>query len=258
MTWEDKDLQLALDEAILRLAGGGTTGTAASVRSIVFHNLAQGRVKHFLDGQNGCEPYDYVLMVSRYYENLSPYLYRVQVEKAAEDWQPLYEKIRRLAYTYLLHKGFEPGSRSYTFAEDCAGLAGARLVGAYFPYDTDFEPWLCILVQYTCRGQMKESYEAAGNRGLYLADMEDYLMNTLRDTASDEDYHRANLQLDLLDAIRQLCPPACQEVVLLRYYEGLTLKQIACRMKTSTTTVHGLHFSALEELRKILGRNGYK
>ncbi|MEW5988471.1 MAG: sigma-70 family RNA polymerase sigma factor [Chloroflexota bacterium] len=257
MVWDKACLKEALDEAIQRLPPHEPPETAVSLRPIIRKNLSRGRVSHFLDNHSGCQPYDYVLLVARHYEQLAPFFHQVQVEKATSVWQPLYLRLFSLAYTYLLNKGFSPGSESYAFAEDCAVAASERLLKAYYPYDTSLEAWLCLLVQNVCRNLMKESRDAAGGPNHQLVDIYDYL-GSIRDGAAEDRFHCANLRLDLQAAIGRLVPPACQEVVRLRHFEGLTFRQIAIRMGSSTTTVYKLHFAALEQLRKNLGRNGYK
>ena len=56
----------------------------------------------------------------------------------------------------------------------------------------------------------------------------------------------------LYQAVANLFPPVCREVILLRYRDRLTCREIAERLCVSETTVYKHLHSALDQLREIL------
>ena len=56
----------------------------------------------------------------------------------------------------------------------------------------------------------------------------------------------------LYQAVADLFPPVCREVILLHYRDRLTYREIAERMGVSETTVYRYLNSALDQLRKTL------
>jgi RNA polymerase sigma-70 factor (ECF subfamily) len=64
--------------------------------------------------------------------------------------------------------------------------------------------------------------------------------------------HRRERAVLLADALEQL-PPHYREVLLLRHFEGLALRDIAARMRRTEDSVKKLWARAVPRLRRILG-----
>ena len=79
------------------------------------------------------------------------------------------------------------------------------------------------------------------------------LPETLEDTNSVEDDVCSEEMLETLAAALETLDERERDILILRYYSGKTLKQIASQMDISYAYVKVLQNKALEKLRKIIG-----
>ena len=254
MTQDREKIEFALEKAIQKLAEERGQQLAKAIASIVFANLERGRVQYYLNIQLNCSPADYVHRVVNYYEQWHDYLIQVQVEQQRDVWEQLYEKLQKWAYNHMRRKGFPPQSNErYQHAVDCAAEAGSKLLHARFPYDVDFDPWACVLLQnisdkYMAR--VRKQYQAALEH-LVSVDKWSGWLEQLQNPSSPNEEETIELHYDLLRAIEQLSSEARKQVILLHYFEEYSFKQIADKLGKSYGAVHKLHFDALNNLRKI-------
>jgi len=255
MLVEKEPLTTALQQALEHVAAQQGHDLAKAITPIVMANLDKGRVHYFLDEQNQCQPEDYVQRVADFYQKWQPYLHQIQQERSPELWLPLYDRLKRWAYRFLSSKSFSsPGERAQ-LALDCAATAATRLLNARFPYDTDFDPWAAVLLKNVTMKHLHQAYEEAAANLLQVDDWE-ALESVLPAFANQGHRNKVEIRQALLAAIAQLASDARKQVILLHYFEGLPLQQIAEIMGRSENATHKLHFDALKNLRKIWESNG--
>jgi RNA polymerase sigma factor (sigma-70 family) len=246
MNWEDGSLGDGLEKAY----GAMGRELAGKIRPIVSVNLSRGRVHHFLREQETHAPSDYVWRVAEVYQRTNEYVHQVQVAKADEVWQPLYDKLMRWAYC-LQRKGYH---QSWTELEmtvaECAADAGAQIISSHFPFDTEFDGWAYTLLRYTSLKQLNRSKQQKRVPDTQLIELDVVLTRPQVPTGMTE-VQRSNWHCDLLNGIERLATPARREVLLLRYYDNLTYEEIAKRMGRSIGAVYKLHFEAIEELKEF-------
>ncbi len=259
MSWEEETVAAALQQAVQLVASQKGEQLAQAITPILMANLDSGRVYYFLDKRGTCQPEDYVWRALAFYEKWHTYLYQIQEERRADLWLPLYEKLKRWAYNYLSSKNFPPTPKArLLLAADCATMAAARLLYARFPYDTDFDPWAYVLLQNVVLKQLRKEYrEAAAN--LHNVDNWEEWESVWSSQLSVQDPgDNIELRQTLLAAVDQLASDARKQIILWRYFEGLTFPQIAAEMDRSANAIYKLHFDALKNLRKILESSGDK
>ncbi|MFN8597860.1 MAG: RNA polymerase sigma factor [Anaerolineae bacterium] len=223
---------------------------AAALRPILFANLERGRIDFYLDGQAQAQLHDYVGRVADYYDRLSPYLYNIQQAKSPEVWEALSQTLRQWAYGILWQA---PGliADLNQLAAEYADAAAEKILTAYFPYDTEFEPWAYVLVRNVCRQLLRREHPS-------LELLDDERLVQTPDLAQADDTRRRDLRRDLLVAIEQLSSDARRQMIVLHYFQGYTLPDIAVRLNKTMSAVYKLHFDALAELRKIWAGQEHK
>ena len=78
---------------------------------------------------------------------------------------------------------------------------------------------------------------------LYLLDLDTTIMPTDR---LEEELNTLYKGIDLLE------PPVCRDIIMQHFRDGMTFKEIACRMNVSETTVYKHLRRALSQLRTQL------
>ena len=253
MSRENIELAEEIQHAIETIGIERSRHLARTIAPVVMTNLELGRVHYFLDKQSYLGPVDYVWLVVEKHEKWHDYLVQIQEVRDHALWLPLYEKLQRWAFHYLSRKNFPQNGRTHTqHALDCATEAATRLLHARFPYDVDFDPWLSVLVQNVVRKHIEKEYRDGDKNPLSLDDSQvrPTVFTALALAPGNE---KLALRLDLLAAIEQLASPARQQIILLHYFEGYSLSQIASKLEKSENAVYKLHYDALKNLRKILG-----
>ncbi len=161
--------------------------------------------------------------------------------------------MRLWAFNFLVRKGYRADSATQGVAEECSSEAAIQLLNAHFPFDTNFYAWAHVIVLNTCRkyfrSQQKKSL-VPDNQLIALESVQNYLEAS---SHTDREY-LTYLRDTLIDALSKL-PNARREVIALTYLEELTPKEIAAKMGKSLGAVYSLRFYALQDLRKILGKN---
>lgn len=70
-------------------------------------------------------------------------------------WEPLIEQLEYWAYNYLRRRDCPPGAETVRLSRALATEAALTLMHAEVPYNTDFEPWVQILVQDVVRRRLR-------------------------------------------------------------------------------------------------------
>lgn len=258
MKINDSQLRSLLDEVLHEIDEEEIGVAARTLRPILEGNLEACRIQRFLDEQEDGEALAaylrrYVHRVATHYDRWHEHVHRVQVAKATEVWEPLYVLLQKWAYAFLRRRNFAAEGGRYEHALACAGEAAAALIDARFPYDVHFERWAYVILQNICRRYIDRhwsSTDAMDRAAVPLDEWEDWTQN-LADPGAERDVDRVALRHDLLQAIEDLASDARMELILLHYFQQLSLGEIADRMGRKRNAIYKLHFDALDNLSKI-------
>lgn len=225
----------------------------SSIRDILYANLDRNRGIGYI----GIHPENvekYVFRVVDHYQRLSPFLFELQIAKNTDVWKPLYERMRKWAYSFLLKKGFYSGKETQDTAEACATEAAILILNAHFPYDTEFDAWAHTVTQNACRKFIRKATrkKIVPQKQLVSIDDVEYL---LPHTSSKNRELQNELADELEEALSQLSE-ARRTVIEFHYLEGRSFSEIARKTGKTVSAIHSLHFNALRDLRKILFQKG--
>lgn len=246
-----QDNESGVNKILESLLAKETDPVFAKIKPILLTNLDRGRIDGFI-GDNISLLDGYVERVVTHFKQLHPYIYKLQVERDDEVWGPLFEKLQEWAYNFLLRNNFSATPDTHETAMNCGTAAAITLLEAYFPYDTDFEPWAHVIARNAClkffRNETKKSIVPPQN----IVELKETLSNG--DDSILAGQKRLEDRKEVLTALAQL-PRARQQVIELYYFDGESLPEIAKTMGKTVGAIHSLHFNALQDLRKILGTN---
>ena len=247
MPSDECDIRTTLERALENVDSQRGDSFTARIRPIVFKNFTDGRLDFFLANTPNAIPHHYVWLVVNKYEQLKPYIQRVQLERNSTEWGALYTRLQKWSYSFLKKNGLYPCEGTSRMAVDCATDAAITLLQAHFPYDTDFDPWAYNFVKYTCL----KSIQKAAQQTKYI--QENIFQEGLLEPQSDPKANRKKwaLYLDVINALMSLTENR-RQVLVLRYECGLSSKEIAFRMGKSVSAVDKLHFDAIKQLRQLL------
>lgn len=252
-----QSLQEELDRALARLATRAGKPLADAIRPVLQENLKRGRIQYHLSHTAGSTVSNYVEQVATNYKRCHAHLHQLQVEKSSEVWVPLLKKMECWAYSFLIKNNFVHSEETHQLAQDYSTDAAAVLVRAHFPYDTEFESWAVVLLQHTCRKQLRTAFRHREVPTVELPDDDDCADEWLSRLANSPDpVLKKDQYQDLEKAILDLIPEE-QEVIELYYFEGLGPADIAVRLKKSLSQIYGLKCKALKKLRKYFSESGY-
>ena len=235
----ERELETTLDVVAKQLG----VRFATNLRPILLANLERGRIEFYLHGHAQAQLYDYVWRVAAYYDRLSPYLRKIQKTKSPDVWEPLLEDLRKWARGILQRTpglSIDPNQISLEYA----AMAAEKILTAYFPYDTEFAPWAYVLVRNVCRQQLRRD-----NRE--VSPIDDDRITQLPDLRHGDEARLRELRQELVVALEQLSSAARRQLIVLHYFQGFTLPEIADKLGKTISATYKLHFDALAELRKI-------
>jgi RNA polymerase sigma factor (sigma-70 family) len=240
-----KNLEAQVDQAL-----------APEIYQVLRTNLERNRIAYFLHNCPGSTLDEYVQRVVEIYRRLHPYLYELQEEKSEAAWVALLARMERWAYSYLIKKGFEYSDATRQLAQDYCADASIKLVHARFPYDTEFDPWVVVLLQNICRKGMRTAVRHDG--GLHAqTSMDEEWVENLPDPDGDGSNSIFDFRQDLFQAFKTLEPDE-RQVLQLYYFQGFKPAEIAARLGKGPSFVYSIKFLALAKLKKVLAQNGYK
>lgn len=226
---------------------------AGMIKPFLLTNLDRGRIHGFVDGNINLVG-EYVRQVTDLYLNLHSYLHQLQLEKRTDLWEPLFGQMQSWAYNFLVRKGFAADEATQDIASECATEAAVNMLGAYFPYDTDFDPWAHVIVQNACRKYIRARMKKSAIPEDSIVDIEDE-MTGLNDAPVEKRVSGNEPAENLLEALDALSNSR-RQVLELIYFEELSPEEVAQKMGKSVGAVYSLQFHALQDLRKILNKNG--
>ncbi len=242
-----REIENAL-EALSEEMGGEL---AARIRPILLANVDRKRLEAFV--QNDARRVrQYVRQVAEKYQVLSHQVHQLQIDKSNELWEQLLKQMQTWAYRFLVRKGYNASKRTWEYAKECASEAARSLLRAHFPYDTDFEPWARVIVRHACQKFKRSDQKELPTIDDSLDDLEEILRSPQNPTLDGERWK--DRQSEISDALFNLLPER-RQVVELKYFQGMSAKEIAEKMGESVRAVYSLQFRALHDLRKILNEN---
>ena len=146
-----------------------------------------------------------------------------------------YRQMYRLA-TILLHDDAE--------SKDVVHDIFARLLDGHSDLKEETaESYLLTSVRNRCLNVMRNRQIQERVERLYLLDLD----TTITPTEQFEEELKA-----LYKGIDQLEPPVCRDVIVQHFRDGITFKEVACRLGVSETTVYKHLHRALSQLRTHL------
>ena len=105
------------------------------------------------------------------------------------------------------------------------------------------ESYLLTSVRNRCLNVIRNRQIQERIEHLYLLDLDTTIMPTDR---LEEELNTLYKGIDLLE------PPVCRDIIMQHFRDGMTFKEIACRMNVSETTVYKHLRRALSQLRTQL------
>jgi RNA polymerase sigma factor (sigma-70 family) len=225
-----------------------------TIRSVIYKNIARGRLTKFTENKPE-RVKEYVLRVANLYNQLHEYVHLVQVERDEIIWESLYEHLLQWVTKIFIRKGFDPSIIINELSTAQASESGIAILNAYFPYDTDFEPWAFIVVQNTCLKYMRNCLNPPDIPLQKTEDLDEILEIIVGDTGQEEKIISRDSGTLLLNAVDKLSNNR-KSVIRDFYLNGLSSEEIAEKLGKTKSAVYSLHFNALHDLRKILEGRG--
>lgn len=251
MSWNEETLRSAIEMALLELAEIKGENFSAVIQPIIWINFERGRILSFLNGHENPTPHHYVFRVAEGYEKLHPYLVELQIHRSNEAWQPLFKRMQQGAYHYFLRVGFSETKATKELADECASEAAHRILTTHFPYDVEFAPWMSVLLRNICSVKRKIVLRPSGQD---ISELEELLTNSSIPSGRKLESF-IGLRKNLLYYLEKLTVSR-KQVILMRYFEGLSLQEIAEKLGKTPNAVHQLHFYALRDLEKLFQEEG--
>jgi RNA polymerase sigma factor (sigma-70 family) len=252
---KSESLRDELDRTLHGALQGRSHTYAHIIRHLVLTNFERGRLRYFTNHNAEVAVADYVDLVMAGYDSWHEYVGRVQVDRAVDVWEPLFEQLQKWAYNLIRSRlQSNPHSERLEHAVACAADAGAAIVNSHFPYDTAFEAWTYVLLSYTVNKYVRQlpGFSSNTQPGMVQLDMWPDWLSNLVDPAAERELHQYELHEILVQAIAEL-PAGQQEVITLLFHEkAYSYKEIATLTGRSLCALHKAKFVALEGLRKIL------
>lgn len=249
MSLDTEKIQRTLEDALKALAGSKGGSLARQIRPILLANLDRGRIQGFVE-EDADRIQAYVWHVAEIFTRLNPYLHQLQTEQRYEAWEPLYERMQNWAYNFFLRKGFTADQNTRDIAIECASEAAATLLGAHFPYDTEFDPWAHIVVQNACRKYIQRNLKKSAMPEDKRVELDDELADP-NGPLLEIDALQKELGEELAEVLGQLSE-ARRTVIRSIYFDEMEPEEVARHMGKTVGAIYGLQFHALQDLRKIL------
>ena len=146
-----------------------------------------------------------------------------------------YRQMYRLA-TILLHDDAE--------SKDVVHDIFARLLDNHRDLREDTaQSYLLTSVRNRCMNVIRSRQIQERVEHLYLLDLDTTITPTER---LEEELRALHIGIDLLE------PPVCRDIIMQHFRDGMTFKEIACRLGVSETTVYKHLHRALSQLRTHL------
>jgi len=249
MSLPPDEIKSEIEKALEVLSEQKGTESVAKIRLILYANLDRGRIQNFVE-DDITRVIEYIWRVAENHQHLNGVLHQLQIEKANEAWELVLKQMEKWAYRFLLKKGYQEVATTWENAKECASEAASKLLRAYFPYDTEFEPWAHVIVQHVCMKFIRE-----GSKDVPIVEesydaLEDVL-ESLNDSTLWVTEGKNDLFGELMEAVDQLTSLR-RTVIVMKYFKDSSPAEIAEKLGKSIRAVHSLQFNAIHDLRKIL------
>jgi RNA polymerase sigma-70 factor (ECF subfamily) len=176
-------------------------------------------------------------------------------------WTQVYDQHYRPIYRYALVRTSNP-----TVAEDLAAtvfLEALKGINSYSYRGRPILAWLYRIARNVVSDHYKASRRSQAGVAAVASRAVSFLMRRGEpegklaegaggETSSEGDPAASIEHLDMQDALRRL-PESQREVIVLRYYMGLTTPEAAVILGKKERAVYSLHARAMESLRRHLG-----
>lgn len=248
--------QLLIDQTLKQLRPQLGGALADTLQPILKLNEKRNRVQRHLALDPESSLQSYIVEVATRYRADHAFLCQIQQQKSAEAWDPLLDKLRRWAYSFLSSWNLDDPTR-ILYTIEIAQEASLEIIHSHFPYDCEFDAWACTITQYVSSKYMQRQSPNNVIDDVDLSDAEEWFYtSTDHPTLSKLEREIVEKQV-LLDAIVKLSDKQ-KEIIWKHYFEGWSLSQIAAHLDISPSVVYKRHFDALKQLRKILGTDWHK
>jgi RNA polymerase sigma factor (sigma-70 family) len=244
-----EDIKSEMEKALKSLEEQKGNEIAIRIRPILYTNLDRGRLQDYIEGEISRVD-DYVWRVEDKYLHLSVFIKDLQTDRVESVWAPLFEQMCVWANNFLRRKSFFANITTQEIALGCATEAAINLLHAYFPYDTDFEPWVHVIVQNACRKFIQKETRKSTIPQQDIIESDD-VINELIDPTGQDPQYLLDSEKDLWEDVGKLSLDR-RQVIEYEYVHGLSPNEIALKMGKSIGAIYSLKFNALQDLRKIL------
>ena len=156
-------------------------------------------------------------------------------EKKTEIYEEFHTKVLR----YLSGK-----LRDTTLAEDLCSEVFLKVyekIDTYSEEKASLSTWIFTITRNTLTDHFR-------TRRVF-----EEIPETLADTETPEDSYCSNEMLELLASALERLEPRLRDIIIFRYYKGMTLTDISQKMGISYAYIKVLHNKALAELRPSFG-----
>lgn len=221
---------------------------ALEIGPIIWANWESGRIKTVLENHESLEIAGYIQRVLDTYDQWHKHVQLLQ--GGDEDtWKPFYALLQRWAYR-LIERWQVVGSQRegiLEFAQACAGETAIVLLRKPFPFDVHFHQWAYQVLRFSCLRRVSgETKVARDQNGNEILPLEEQFLAVLGERG---DVRHVERRHDLLEAIDSLASEARKQFIVLYYFEGKTIAEIAAIMNRNHNATYKLHHDALVDLR---------
>lgn len=248
--------QLLIDQTLKQLRPQLGGALADALQPILHLNESRCRIQRHLVLDPRSSLQSYIIEVVAHYQADHAYLQQIQQQKSAEAWDPLLDKLRRWAYSFLNSWHLDDPTR-ILYTIEIAQEASLEISHSHYPYDCEFDAWACKITQHVSVKYMQRQSSIDVIDDVDLSGTEEWFSNSNDHPSLSKLESEIARRQALLDAIAKLSDKQ-KEIIWKHYFEGWSLSQIAAHLDISPSAVYKRHFDALKQLRKILGTDWHK
>ncbi len=219
------------------------------LRVVVEENEKRGRLDYFLNESNHHTLCEYVKRIVHQYDEKHEYIESLQTGRDAHAWETVHQQAQLYATKLLMRFGFAKGLSSLV-AEDISQDVCIIILHAHYPYDSDLNAWIYVVVVNVCRKYARQM--RLDEKKKIDIELVEYVLHENLYQLSDTALDLRTTQVELNEAIRQLSQNQ-QDVIIAHYLLEKSLAEITEEVGISRNTLYKRHYDALRKLGKILG-----
>ncbi|MPL97674.1 hypothetical protein SDC9_43866 [bioreactor metagenome] len=248
-----EEFKQTLEVTLASLTDEISADVTTALRPILISNYVKGRVDRFTEG-NPAKLKKYIIRVADIYLRNYPQLVKVQIDLDETAWDELFAVIINWSRSYFFRKSFNSHQLDNDFEYTLVSDIALAILKSKFPYDAEFLAWVRVIVQNICLKSMRNFFEITNKQD----DIEelDETISRMVGCKNEEDKHIDHESTTALSqAIGKIKEPK-RSIIIMRYFDDLSLEEIAIKLNKSISAIYSLHFRALNDLRKILSVKG--